>query len=165
MAAHSSAWQVSDMTHGPNIWVVSLGLLCRWCKIPILLMAAIVFPHAKGIIYAGSDCYLKGDIDEYLKLIRVQLTPNSPLFVASEPEPLGWVKWVQAEGVYDSEKAMNGDTVLFVPRSTRAKEALWRLWTLSLNVPSPLEAKNSQILVLLQGKQLSPAGCSQAVLW
>ena len=60
---------------------------------------------------------------------------------------------------------MNGDTVLFVPRSTRAKEALWRLWTLSLNVPSPLEAKNSQILVLLQGKQLSPAGCSQAVLW
>ena len=110
--------------------------------------------QAKGILFVDSDCYLAGDIDEYLARISVNLTSDAPLLVGLEPgmdhtvghgRGPGWIRYLHAERVYDPDKTLNSGTVLFRPSSTKVKEALWRLWAESPYRPSPLEAWESEL--------------------
>jgi hypothetical protein len=155
----------------PNVEIADLQqtvggdrvLFPSWCKLPILLMAASIFPNAAGILFVGSDVYLRGDIGEFLRETGVTLEGESPLFGAIEtdlPGQPGWVDLVHAGDVYDQSVAINSDTVLLRPGSAGALEALWRLWNVDFYTPSSLEEYFTYMLITF--KVELPVACAVA---
>jgi hypothetical protein len=138
-------------------------LFPSWCKLPILLLASSIFPNAAGILFVGSDVYLRGDIGQFLRETGVTLDGESPLFGAIEtdlPGQPGWIDLDHAMGVYNQSVAINSDTVLLRPGSGLALDALWRLWNVGFYTPSSLEEYHTNVLITFTVE--APAACALA---